>query len=154
MDFDFFLYENFFWPWWESLKWVIRASLYSHMSGCWITLPRPPTLWNLIQIKKLLRVVEVSTLVSHRKLYRKVSTERKHTWKYPATYNETSCSRPSPFTRSPKHGHPQLPSHHPASLKKKKKILNIDFYKVCFADNVSPEYHEITKFSYKVLMQF
>ena len=107
------------------------------------------------QIKKLLRVVEVSTLVSHRKLYRKVSTERKHTWKYPATYNETSCSRPSPFTRSPKHGHPQLPSHHPASLKKKKKkLLNIDFYNVCFADNVSPEYHEITNFSYKVLMQF
>ena len=107
------------------------------------------------QIKKLLRVVEVSTLVSHRKLYRKVSTERKHTWKYPATYNETSCSRPSPFTRSPKHGHPHLPSHHPASLKKKKKkLLNIDFYNVCFADNVSPEYHEITNFSYKVLMQF
>ena len=39
-------------------------------------------------------------------------------------------------------------------LKKKKKLLNIDFYNVCFADNVSPEYHEITKFSYKVLMQF
>ena len=57
-----------------------------------------------------------------------VSTERKHTWKYPATYNETPCSRPSPFTGSPKHGHPQLPLHHPASpLFKKKKITKYRF---------------------------
>lgn len=62
------------------------------------------------------------------------------------------CSRPRPFMGSPKHGHPQLPWHHPASLLSFKKLLNIDFYNVCFADDVSPEYHEITGFSYKVLM--
>lgn len=154
MDFDFFLYENFFWPWWESLKWVIRASLYSHTSGCWITLPRPPTLWNLKSRNccgwwRWALWCHTGSFTGRYQL--KGNTHgniQPPIMKPPAVDRVLSRDLPSMATHSCPHIIQLL------LKKKKKKLLNIDFYNVCFADNVSPEYHEITNFSYKVLMQF
>lgn len=66
-------------------------------------------------------------------------------WNLPAVDRGLSWALPSMATHS-------CPDIIQLLVSLLKKLLNIDFYNVCFADDVSPEYHEITGFSYKVLM--